>query len=109
LTRSRIANRAVPADMVDKLRFDRIDDLLATPRAPPTPRFGLGLRLEPGHGTDPRPIDRVRPPDIVEAQQLFAERGRTIARFVAKLTGKLCQELEFRGLGASSVAGTLLG
>jgi protein ImuB len=42
-------------------------------------------------------------PDIVEAQQLFAEpigAPETIARYVAKLTVKLCAELESRGLGA---------
>jgi protein ImuB len=39
----------------------------------------------------------------VEAQQIFAEpiaAAETIARYVAKLTVKLCEELELRGLGA---------
>jgi protein ImuB len=38
-----------------------------------------------------------------QAQQIFAEpigAAETIARYVAKLTGKLCEELELRGFGA---------
>jgi protein ImuB len=45
----------------------------------------------------------VRPPDITEVQQLFAEpigAAETIARYIAKLAAKLCEELESRGLGA---------
>jgi protein ImuB len=95
-------------DTVDDLRklgFERITDLLATPRAPLTLRFGpeLGRRLDQATGRTGEPIDPVRPPDIVEAQQVFAEpigSPETIARYVAKLAAKLCQELESRGLGA---------
>jgi protein ImuB len=98
----------LPADMIDDLRrlgFERIADLMATPRAPLTLRFGpeLGRRIDQATGRTGEPIEPVRPPDIVEAQQLFAEpigAAETIARYVAKLTVKLCQELELRGLGA---------
>lgn len=88
-----------------KLGFERIADLLATPRAPLTLRFGreLGRRIDQATGRTGEPIEPVRPPDIVETQQLFAEpigAAETIARYVAKLTVKLCQELELRGLGA---------
>ena len=54
-------------------------------------------------GRTGEPIEPVRPPDIVETQQLFAEpigAPETIARYVAKLTANLCEELELRGLGA---------
>ncbi len=103
-----IAALRLPADIVDDLRrlgFERIADLMATPRAPLTLRFGpeLGRRLDQATGRTGEPIEPVRPPDIIEAQQLFAEpigAGETIARYVAKLTVKLCQELEVRGLGA---------
>jgi protein ImuB len=96
------------ADMVDDLRrlgFERVADLLATPRAPLTLRFGpeLGRRIDQAIGQTGEPIDPVRPSDIVETQQLFAEpigAPETIARYVAKLAAKLCQELELRGLGA---------
>jgi protein ImuB len=103
-----IAALRLPQDTIDDLRklgFERVADLLATPRAPLTLRFGpeLGRRLDQATGLTGEPIEPVRPPDIVEAQQLFAEpigAPETIARYVAKLTLKLCQELELRGLGA---------
>src|SRR6201996_3794905 len=103
-----IAALRLPPDTVADLRklgFERIADLLATPRAPLTLRFGpgLGRRLDPALGLTGEPIDPVRPPDIAEVQQIFAEpigAAETIARYVAKLAGKLCEELEARGLGA---------
>jgi protein ImuB len=103
-----IAALRLSADMVDDLRrlgFDRISDLLSTPRAPLTLRFGpvLGRRMDQANGQTGEPIEPVRTPEIVEAQQIFAEpigAAETIARYVAKLTVKLCEELELRGLGA---------
>jgi protein ImuB len=103
-----IAALRLAADMVDDLRrlgFERISDLLSTPRAPLTLRFGpeLGRRLDQATGRSGEPIEPVRPPGIVEAQQLFAEpigAAETIARYIGKLAAKLCQELELRGLGA---------
>jgi protein ImuB len=103
-----IAALRLSADMVGDLRklgFERISDLLATPRAPLTLRFGpvLGRRMDQATGQTGEPIEPVRTPDIVEAQQIFAEpigAAETIARYVAKLTVKLCEELELRGLGA---------
>jgi protein ImuB len=101
------ALRLAPDTVADlrKLGFERIADLLATPRAPLTLRFGpeLGRRLDQATGRTGEPIEPIRPPDIVEAQQIFAEpigAPETIARYVAKLTIKLCEELELRGLGA---------
>jgi protein ImuB len=103
-----IAALRLPQDMVDDLRrlgFERIADLIATPRAPLTLRFGpeVGRRLDQARGLTGDPIDPVRPADIVEVQQLFAEpigARETITRYVAKLTVQLCEELEARGLGA---------
>lgn len=103
-----IAALRLPFDTIQglcKLGFETIADLLATPRAPLTLRFGpeLGRRLDQAIGQIGEPVQPVRPPDIVEAQQLFAEpigTSETIARYVAKLTAKLCGELELRGLGA---------
>lgn len=88
-----------------RLGFERIADLLATPRAPLTLRFGpeIWRRLDQARGLTGDPIDPVRPADIVEVQQLFAEpiaAAETIARYVAKLTAQLCEKLEARGLGA---------
>jgi protein ImuB len=59
-------------------------------------------RIDQATGQTGEPIEPVRPPNIVEVQQLFAEpigAPETIARYVAKLTVKLCEELELRGLG----------
>ena len=103
-----IAALRLAPDMVGDLRklgFERIADLLETPRAPLTLRFGpeVGRRLDQATGRTGEPIEPVRTPDIVEAQQIFAEpiaAAETIARYVSKLTGKLCEELELRGLGA---------
>jgi protein ImuB len=103
-----IAALRLTADTVADLRklgFERVADLSSTPRAPLTLRFGpeIGRRLDQAMGRTGEPIEPVRPPDIVEAQQVFAEpigAAETIARYVAKLTAKLCEELEARGLGA---------
>lgn len=103
-----IAALRLPADAVadlHKLGFERIAELMATPRAPLTLRFGpeIGRRLDQAAGLISEPIDPVRPPDIVEVQQIFAEpigAAETIARYVAKLASRLCEELESRGLGA---------
>jgi protein ImuB len=103
-----IAALRLPGETVADLRklgFERVSDLLTTPRAPLTLRFGpeLGRRIDQATGRTGEPIDPVRPADIVEAQQIFAEpiaAPETIARYVAKLTARLCQELELRGLGA---------
>jgi protein ImuB len=103
-----IAALRLAADTVVDLRklgFERISDLLATPRAPLTLRFGpeIGRRIDQAIGRTGEPIDPVRPADIVETQQVFAEpigAPETIARYVAKLTAKLCVELELRGVGA---------
>ena len=103
-----IAALRLTADTVADLRklgFERVADLSSTPRAPLTLRFGpeIGRRLDQAMGRTGEPIEPVRPPDIVEAQQVFAEpigAAETIARYVAKLTAELCEELEARGLGA---------
>ena len=103
-----IAALRLAADTVDDLRklgFERIEDLLATPRAPLTLRFGpeLGRRLDQATGRTGEPIQPVRLLDIVETQQLFAEpisAAETIARYIGKLVAKMCEELEARGLGA---------
>ncbi len=103
-----IAALRLAPDTVDDLRklgFERIADLLATPRASLTLRFGpeLGRRIDQATGQIGEAIEPIRPRDIVEVQQLFAEpigAAETIARYIAKLTVKLCEELELRGLGA---------
>ena len=87
------------------LGFDTVGDLLAQPRAPLILRFGteLGRRLDQSLGLVREPIEPIRLPDIVEVRRAFAEpigAAETIARYMGKLVGDLCKQLEARGLGA---------
>jgi protein ImuB len=103
-----VAALRLPCDMVNALRrlgFDRITDLLTTPRAPLALRFGpeLGRRLDQATGQVNEPIDPVRPPDLIEVRRSFAEpigAAETIARYTGKLVTQLCEALEAKGLGA---------
>ncbi len=102
-----LAALRLPAEIVAGLRtlgFDTVGDLLARPRAPLVLRFGpeLARRLDQALGQVREPIDPIRPPDIVEVRRAFAEpigAAETIARYVGKLVGDLCKQLEARGLG----------
>lgn len=87
------------------LGFETVADLLAQPRAPLVHRFGrdLGRRLDQAVGSVAEPIGPVRPADVVEVRQSFAEpigAADTIKRYIGKLAGKLCFLLDERGLGA---------
>jgi protein ImuB len=103
-----IAALRLPPNMVDALRrlgFDRITDLLTTPRAPLALRFGpeLARRIDQATGQLNAPIDPVRPPDLIETRRSFAEpigAAETIARYTGKLVTQLCEALEAKGLGA---------
>jgi protein ImuB len=103
-----IAALRLAPDLVDSLRtlgFDRVGELLAQPRAPLAMRFGpeLGRRLDQAIGQVVEPIDPVRPKELIEVQRAFAEpigAAETIARYIGKLAGQLCEALEQKGLGA---------
>ncbi len=103
-----IAALRLPPDMADALRrlgFDRIADLLTTPRAPLALRFGpeIGRRLDQATGQINEPINPARPPDRIEMRRSFAEpigAAETIARYTGKLVAQLCEVLEAKGLGA---------
>ncbi|WIM12478.1 MAG: DNA polymerase IV-like protein ImuB [Enhydrobacter sp.] len=87
------------------LGFERVEDLVAQPRAPLTLRFGpeLGRRLEQALGRSAEPIEPIRPPDLIEVRRAFAEpigAAETIARYIGKLVVDLCAALEDKGLGA---------
>jgi protein ImuB len=98
----------LPKTMVEELHvlgFARIGELAAKPRAPLALRFGpeLGRRLDQAMGRLSEPIDPVRPPSLIEVRRVFAEpigAPETIARYVGKLAGQLCEALEAKGLGA---------
>jgi protein ImuB len=103
-----IAALRLPDDMVESLRvlgFERIGELADKPRAPLTLRFGpeLGRCLDQVMGRISEPIDPIRPPDLIEVRQVFAEpiaAAETIARTIGKLVVQLCEVLETKGLGA---------
>jgi len=103
-----IAALRLPKEIVESLRvlgFERIGELADKPRAPLALRFGheLGRRLDQVMGRNSEPIDPIRPPDIIEVRQMFAEpigAAETIARYTGKLTVQLCELLEAKGLGA---------
>lgn len=87
------------------LGFECVGELLAQPRAPLTLRFGpeLGRRLDQAAGRIAEPIKPIRPKELIEVRRDFAEpigAAETIARFIGKLAGQLCDALELKGLGA---------
>lgn len=98
----------LPQAMAADLRvvgFEHIGDLLAQPRAPLILRFGpeLGRRIDQALGELAEPIDPIRPSDLTETCQAFVEpigAAETIARYIGKLTDKLCVMLEKKSLGA---------
>jgi protein ImuB len=106
-----IAALRLPPDIVRDLRrlgFERICDLLASPRAPLALRFGplIGRRLDQAVGQTSEPIDPIRPAEMIEVKRTFVEpigAAETIARYIGKLVAQLCVELEQRGLGALRV------
>lgn len=95
--------RTLSADL-RVLGFERIADLLAQPSAPLTLRFGpeLGRRIDQALGELAEPIDPVRSPDLIEIRRAFAEpisAAETIARYIGKLTDRLCAALDEKGMG----------
>jgi protein ImuB len=103
-----IAALRLDAGMLESLLtlgFERIGELVATPRAPLTLRFGpeLGRRIDHAMGQLAEPIDPTRPDELVSVRRSFAEpisAAETIARYISKLVIDLCAALEARGLGA---------
>ena len=95
---------ATVAGLLD-LGFATIKDLIDTPRAPLTSRFGPELcrRHDQALGVVKEPIDPLRPEGLIEVRRNFSEpigAPETIARYIAKLVTDLCTALEARGEGA---------
>lgn len=98
----------LPSGMPAALRvlgFERINDLIAQPRAPLALRFGpaLGRRLDQAHGRAAEPIEPIRPAELTEVRRAFAEpisAAETIARYIGKLVHTLCMNLEQKAQGA---------
>ncbi|MDH0912618.1 DNA polymerase Y family protein [Rhizobium pusense] len=102
-----IARLRLPADIVSGLTvlgFRTIGELSATPRAPLALRFGpeVGRRLDQMFGRLAEPIQPIRTAELIEVVRSFPEpiaAAETIARYVSKLAGQLCEHLETGGLG----------
>jgi protein ImuB len=93
------------AEDLHKLGFERVADLVETPRAPLALRYGpeLGRRIDQAMGGLAEPIDPIRPTELIAVRRAFAEpigAAETIARYIAKLVDQLCEQLESGGLGA---------
>jgi protein ImuB len=87
------------------LGLEIVADVISRPRAPTTLRFGPEpwRRIDQALGALAEPIDPVRSEDVPEVRRSFAEpigASETIRRYIDTLVGKLCAELETRGLGA---------
>jgi protein ImuB len=103
-----IAALRLDIGVVDSLRtlgFERISELVKTPRAPLTLRFGpeIGRRIDQAMGELAEPIDPIRQDELVSVSRNFAEpisAGETIARYIGKLVVDLSIELDARGLGS---------
>ncbi len=88
-----------------RVGFERIEQLLTTPRAPLTRRFGpdVLMRLDQAMGRIHEPIEPVAPPAAVAARLEFPEPLLTAEAFtgvILRLTGQVCRDLERRGQGA---------
>lgn len=101
----------LPLEMAADLRvlgFTRIGDLADQPRAPLALRFGPALMsgLDQAMGRSDRPIEPVRPGDLVEVRRNFADpiaTAGTIAHHTGRLVLELCAALEARHLGARRI------
>ena len=90
---------------LNRLGFETIAELQATPRAPLALRFGsaVGRRLDQAYGRISEPVEPIEAVEIVRVTQRFAEpiaAPETLVRYTDKLTAMLCEQLERSGLGA---------
>ena len=97
----------LPPKIVDDLRvlgFQTIGELVNTPRAPLTLRFGpeLGRRIDQMFGRVSEPIEPIRSPERIEVTRQFAEpigAAETINKYAARLVVELVDVLQSKGLG----------
>jgi protein ImuB len=94
------------AEALSRLGFDTVGQLMETPRAPLTRRFGAtALRLlDQALGRVPEPIEPILPPDLCRVRHSFPEPISTaddLARVTTMLATQLCEKLHRRDQGAS--------
>ena len=103
-----LASLLLPDEMLLALHglgFRRIADLADQPRAPLARRFGRGLieRLDLAFGRIQAPIQPIRPPDLLSAEQNFIDpiaSPEALALHIGHLIARLCSQMEVRDLGA---------
>lgn len=103
-----IASLRLEADIVvglRKLGFERVEQLLGTPRAPLAKRFGrmLHRRLDQSLGFLPEPIEPIFPPQVPWCRRGLLEpisTAEAFARVIAELAGDLARQLVATGRGA---------
>jgi protein ImuB len=88
-----------------RLGIETIEEVERMPRAALALRFGPAItrRLDQTYGRQAEPIIPVESPDLIQAEQAFADpigAPETLARYTVKLVEQLCVALEARGLGA---------
>ncbi len=96
---------AETASDLDRLGLRAIGDLMKTPRAPLSRRFGLVplRRLDEALGQAREPLKAVLPADAPRQRFDFAEpitTAEVLGRAVQKLVKALCCDLDERGVGA---------
>ena len=93
------------ADELRRMGFERIEQLIAAPRAPLAKRFGRGLykRLDQALGQIPEPIEPIFAPSIPRVRRSLLEPIGTadaFAQVIADLVGDLIPLLVGAGIGA---------
>jgi protein ImuB len=88
-----------------RMGFTRVEQLIATPRAPLAKRFGRHLfqRLDQALGFAPEPIDPVFPVEMIYAYRRLLEPIGTsdaFAHVIGDLTKEIALKLEHQGQGA---------
>ena len=90
---------------LQRLGFDSIAQLAATPRAPLARRFGEAVlqRLDQAFGDQAEPITPIIPPSVPNIRLAFVEpllTAEAFATVIGRLTRRVCRRLERAGLGA---------
>lgn len=95
-------------ELLARLGVDRIEQLLAMPRAPLVRRFGRSIvdQLNRAIGRAPEPFDPVVLPSRISVEQRFAEPIATpeaIEHWLRGLVARLCRSLGEAGEGARAI------
>ncbi|MFW2851888.1 DUF6504 family protein [Sphingomonas sp. TX0543] len=95
-------------ELLDRLGIERIDELLALPRAPLVRRFGAAItrRLDEATGLAAEPLTPIMPQQPISVERRFAEpiaTAEAIDHWLGGLTGELATALAREGLGARAL------